>query len=157
MAAIPTPGFQAKYCQDTLQARARARHYGRAGVEVPAVVLAVVLCCFDGFAVQLIREKSPFSQLANACFWAHIWRAERTQEIGAQGRKKGGPHAGLVARGEGTRCEGARGRPRQACGPLPKPPQQTHGPSLTTCTIYSDGARHPRHLNARVSVLLLRK
>ena len=35
----------------------------------------------------------------------------------AQGRKKGGPQAGLVARGEGTRCEGARGR--TAAGLLP--------------------------------------
>ena len=26
-----------------------------------------------------------------------------------------------------------------------------------TCTIYRDGARHPRHLNARVGVLLLLK
>jgi hypothetical protein len=37
------------------------------------------------------------------------------------------------------------------------PPDQIDCFYQHTCTIYRDGARHPRHLNARVSALLLLK
>jgi len=38
-------------------------------------------CRRDGPARLRLGEKSPFSQSTNACFWAHIWRAERTQAV----------------------------------------------------------------------------
>ena len=34
------------------------------------------------------RRKPPFSQLASACFWEYIWRAERTQTVRKAGERE---------------------------------------------------------------------
>ena len=73
-------------------------------------------------ARQQKAEKSPFGQLAGACFGAKFGELVARNLVNCQrkgrekGRKKRGPHRGLAARGEGTHTakapeDGHRHRP----------------------------------------------